>query len=135
MKNKTASCPIDYYRPALMVGTLTLTEMGLDPLTLKISYLASVIGSDVGSLLLPIGTLGRLPYLSFQSPLSFHWFCLVTGNVKPGGMNEEDGNDADIITPVLPQVGQFSIAKMLQQAKGLYVETYVNGNIPVSSLS
>ncbi|WP_372634693.1 ArsB/NhaD family transporter [Cohnella sp.] len=46
--------------PALMVGTLTLTNMELDALTLKVSYLANVIGSDVGSLLLPIGTLASL---------------------------------------------------------------------------
>ncbi|SDW94783.1 arsenic transporter [Paenibacillus sp. CF384] len=49
--------------PALMVGTLTLTNMGLDPLTLKVAYLASVIGSDIGSLLLPIGTLATIMWM------------------------------------------------------------------------
>ncbi|WP_054956828.1 ArsB/NhaD family transporter [Paenibacillus dakarensis] len=49
--------------PALMVGTMTLTQMDLDPLTLKISYLASVIGSDIGSLLIPMGTLASLIWL------------------------------------------------------------------------
>jgi arsenical pump membrane protein len=49
--------------PALMIGTITLTSMDLNPLTLKIAYLASVIGSDVGSLLLPIGTLASLIWM------------------------------------------------------------------------
>ncbi|MFD1128153.1 MULTISPECIES: arsenic transporter [unclassified Paenibacillus] len=49
--------------PALMVGTMALTEMSLDPLTLKIAYLASVIGSDIGALILPMGTLASLIWL------------------------------------------------------------------------
>ena len=49
--------------PALLIGTLTLTNMHLDPLTLKIAYLASVIGSDMGSLILPIGTLASLMWM------------------------------------------------------------------------
>ena len=49
--------------PALMIGTITLTEMGLDPITLKTIYLANIIGSDMGSLLLPIGTLASLIWM------------------------------------------------------------------------
>jgi arsenical pump membrane protein len=49
--------------PALMVGTITLTEMGLDPITLKTIYLANIIGSDIGSLLLPVGTLASLIWM------------------------------------------------------------------------
>lgn len=49
--------------PALMIGTITLSEMGLDPITLKTIYLANIIGSDMGSLLLPIGTLASLIWM------------------------------------------------------------------------
>lgn len=56
----TAMSTLFNNHPALMIGTLTLNQMGLDPLSLKIAYLANVIGSDIGSLLLPIGTLASL---------------------------------------------------------------------------
>ncbi|MBM7656374.1 arsenic transporter [Neobacillus cucumis] len=49
--------------PALMVGTLTLTHMHLDQLSLKIAYLANIIGSDMGSLILPMGTLASLMWM------------------------------------------------------------------------
>lgn len=49
--------------PALMISTFTLTEMSLDPSTAKIIYLANIIGSDIGSLLLPVGTLATLIWM------------------------------------------------------------------------
>ena len=48
---------------SLMIGTITLTEMGLDPITLKSIYLPNIIGSDMGSLLLQIGTLASLIWM------------------------------------------------------------------------
>jgi len=61
--------------PALMIGTITLTEMGLDPVTLKTIYLANIIGSDMGSLLLPIGTLTSLiwMYILKQNKIKVKW--------------------------------------------------------------
>jgi arsenical pump membrane protein len=49
--------------PALMISTLALMEMGLDPLMVKTVYLSNIIGSDIGALLLPIGTLATLLWL------------------------------------------------------------------------
>jgi arsenical pump membrane protein len=73
--------------PALMVGTMTLTGMELDPLTLKIAYLASVIGSDIGSLLLPIGTLATLMWMHLirQGKVRISWgeYLKVTMLVIP----------------------------------------------------
>ncbi|MEI4769706.1 arsenic transporter [Psychrobacillus sp. FJAT-51614] len=61
--------------PALMIGTLTLTEMGLDSITLKTIYLANIIGSDMGSLLLPIGTLASLIWMHIlrKSKIEITW--------------------------------------------------------------
>lgn len=61
--------------PALMVGTITLTEMGLDPVSIKMIYLANIIGSDMGSLLLPIGTLASLlwMYILKQHKIRIKW--------------------------------------------------------------
>jgi arsenical pump membrane protein len=49
--------------PALMVSTMALTEMGLEPLLTQTVYLANIIGSDIGSLILPIGTLATLIWM------------------------------------------------------------------------
>lgn len=58
-----------------MIGTITLTEMGLDPVTLKTIYLATIIGSDFGSLLLPIGTLASLIWMDIlkKNKIKIHW--------------------------------------------------------------
>ncbi|BDG46818.1 MULTISPECIES: arsenic transporter [Parageobacillus] len=49
--------------PALMIGTMALTNLNVEPIMLKAAYLASIIGSDIGSLLLPIGTLATLLWM------------------------------------------------------------------------
>lgn len=49
--------------PALMIGTIALSDMNLDLVTLKTIYLANIIGSDMGSLFLPIGTLASLIWM------------------------------------------------------------------------
>lgn len=65
--------------PALMVGTITLTNLGLDPLSLKVAYLANVIGSDIGSLLLPIGTLATLMWMHIlrEGKIKFSWWQYI----------------------------------------------------------
>lgn len=49
--------------PSVMIGTLTLLQMNLDPNTLKIGYLATIIGSDIGALITPMGTLASLIWM------------------------------------------------------------------------
>lgn len=73
--------------PALMIGTITLTNMGLDSITLKTIYLANIIGSDIGSLLLPIGTLASLMwmYILRNNKIKVTWkdYISVTIRVIP----------------------------------------------------
>ncbi|WP_053220284.1 arsenic transporter [Virgibacillus senegalensis] len=61
--------------PSVMIGTLTLTEMGLDINTLQVSYLATILGSDIGALLTPIGTLATLiwMYILRESNINVSW--------------------------------------------------------------
>lgn len=73
--------------PALMIGTITLSEMGLDPITLKTIYLANIIGSDMGSLLLPIGTLASLIWMDIlrKNKINVTWtdYLNITLKVIP----------------------------------------------------
>lgn len=73
--------------PALMVGTITLTNMGLNTITLKTIYLANIVGSDIGSLILPIGTLASLMwfYILKNNKIKIKWkdYISVTARVIP----------------------------------------------------
>lgn len=73
--------------PALMIGTLTITQIGFDPITLKMIYLATIIGSDIGSLLLPIGTLATLMWMNIlkerKVKISWKQYLRVTLIVIP----------------------------------------------------
>ena len=73
--------------PSVMIGTFTLTSMGLDMPTLQIAYLASIIGSDIGSLITPMGTLASLiwMFLLRKSGITISWgsYIKVTVMVIP----------------------------------------------------
>src|SRR5690606_7270880 len=76
--------------PSVMLGTLMLTDMNLDTITLQLSYLANVIGADIGSLLTPVGTLATLiwMYLLRQNGIHITWtqYFKVTLMVIPIGL-------------------------------------------------
>ncbi|WP_046179349.1 arsenic transporter [Domibacillus tundrae] len=76
--------------PAVMIGTLSITEMGLDHKTMQIAYLANVIGSDIGSLLTPVGTLATLIWMFLLKRHNVHisWrqYMKVTFIVIPIGL-------------------------------------------------
>lgn len=70
--------------PALMIGTLALTNMGLDPVTIKTVYLANIIGSDIGSLFLPIGTLATLMWMHIlkKEKVGISWSEYIKVTIK-----------------------------------------------------
>jgi len=65
--------------PSLMMSTLTLTEMGLATFTLKVSYLASIIGADMGSLMIPMGTVASLIWMVLlkQNGINVSWMKYI----------------------------------------------------------
>ncbi len=76
--------------PSVMIGTFTLTEMGLDLPMLQIAYLANIIGADIGSLITPMGTLASLiwMYLLRKNAIRISWakYLKVTIMVIPIGL-------------------------------------------------
>lgn len=76
--------------PAVMIGTLSITEMGLEDHILQIAYLANVIGSDIGALLTPTGTLATLIWMFLLKKYSINitWgqYLKVTLIVIPIGL-------------------------------------------------
>lgn len=76
--------------PSVMIGTLTLTQMGLEQQYLQLVYLANIIGSDIGSLLLPSGTLASLIWMFIlrmnKIPVTWSQYIGVTILVIPVGL-------------------------------------------------
>jgi arsenical pump membrane protein len=76
--------------PSVMIGTLAITEMGLDAHTLQIAYLANIIGSDIGSLLTPMGTLASLIWMFIlrKNKIKISWmqYIRITIIVIPIGL-------------------------------------------------
>jgi arsenical pump membrane protein len=76
--------------PAVMIGTLSITEMGLDPHILQIAYLANVLGSDIGALLTPVGTLATMIWMFILKThgikISWSQYLRVTIIVVPIGL-------------------------------------------------
>ena len=76
--------------PAVMIATLSITDMNLDPMLLKITYLANVIGADIGALLTPIGTLATLIWMyelkKHSIKMTWGQYLRVTAYVIPIGL-------------------------------------------------
>ncbi|MDQ0860565.1 ArsB/NhaD family transporter [Bacillus sp. V2I10] len=76
--------------PAVMIGTLAIVDMGLDTHSLQVAYLAIVLGSDVGALLTPIGTLATLIWMFILKSNNIHisWkeYMKLTFFVIPVGL-------------------------------------------------
>ncbi|HEU5139365.1 MAG TPA: arsenic transporter [Bacillales bacterium] len=76
--------------PSIMIGTLALTEMGLHPDTLQVAYLAGILGSDIGSLLTPIGTLATMLWMHILKensiPVTWRGYMKASFVVIPIGL-------------------------------------------------
>lgn len=76
--------------PSLMLATTIITNMGLELQYVQVTYLAIIMGSDIGSLILPSGTLASLIWMFIlrQNNISITWnqYIKVTLLVIPIGL-------------------------------------------------
>jgi arsenical pump membrane protein len=76
--------------PSVMLGTITVTQMGLEQQYLQVAYLANILGSDIGSLILPSGTLASLIWMHIlkqnEIPVTWKQYISVTILIIPVGL-------------------------------------------------
>ncbi len=76
--------------PSIMLATLSLTQLQLEQSTLQLAYLAGVIGADIGSLILPVGTLASLMWMfilrQHNIPITWGHYVRITLIVIPIGL-------------------------------------------------
>jgi len=76
--------------PAVMLGTVLLTEMAPEPDILRVAYLANILGSDVGALLTPIGTLASMLWMFLlrrhRIPFSWKSYMKISSAVVPSSL-------------------------------------------------
>jgi len=58
--------------PSVMIGTLSIMDMNLEPSLLHAGYFASIIGADIGALILPMGTLASLIWMHILKKNHIH---------------------------------------------------------------
>lgn len=73
--------------PSVMIGTLALTAFNLDNHAMQAAYLANILGSDIGALIAPFGTLATLLWFHqlrrYRIPFSWGAYLRVTIWVIP----------------------------------------------------
>ncbi|MFB8372305.1 arsenic transporter [Paenibacillus taichungensis] len=73
--------------PSVMIGTFAVTDLQLSDSQLHLAYLANILGSDIGALLTPIGTLATLIWMyilkTHHIRISWNQYMKVTFLVIP----------------------------------------------------
>lgn len=69
--------------PSVLIGAMSMAEMGLDPQTMQLAYFAGMIGSGIGSLLTPAGTLAMLLWMSLlrKHQIAFTWKAYIKTSI------------------------------------------------------